>query len=182
MALTTKTKRPYADVLVIAEELREVLRPACERIEIAGSLRRRRPEVGDIELVAIPIVTATPAVDIFGNQMPVEPLVKNALWTLLDQMGVRYSKKGERYRQFSWKDVQVDLFTAQHGNWGLLFLIRTGPVDFSREIVTRLLDRGTPSDGGWVRSNATGDVIETPAEEDVFRLANREYVHHEKRN
>jgi len=38
----------------IAEQIRVLLRPACNRIEIAGSIRRRKPEVGDIELLCIP--------------------------------------------------------------------------------------------------------------------------------
>jgi len=38
----------------IAEELKELLAPACERIRIAGSIRRRKPDVGDIEILAIP--------------------------------------------------------------------------------------------------------------------------------
>ena len=49
-----KTKRPYSQVLPIAESLVEKLRPACERIEIAGSLRREKAMVGDIEIVAVP--------------------------------------------------------------------------------------------------------------------------------
>ncbi len=40
--------------LEIAEKTKELLAPYCERIEIAGSIRRKKPEVKDIELVAIP--------------------------------------------------------------------------------------------------------------------------------
>ncbi|MBU2597552.1 MAG: hypothetical protein KJ757_08345 [Planctomycetes bacterium] len=38
----------------IAEELKSLLEPACERITIAGSIRRQKPDVGDIELLCIP--------------------------------------------------------------------------------------------------------------------------------
>jgi DNA polymerase/3'-5' exonuclease PolX len=37
----------------IAEELVKILRPACSRVEIAGSIRREKSEVKDIELVAV---------------------------------------------------------------------------------------------------------------------------------
>ncbi len=40
--------------LEIAERTKKLLAPYCERIEIAGSIRRKKPEVKDIELVAIP--------------------------------------------------------------------------------------------------------------------------------
>jgi DNA polymerase/3'-5' exonuclease PolX len=44
----------YQEALKIAQETVELLRPHCERIEIAGSIRREKPEPNDIEIVAIP--------------------------------------------------------------------------------------------------------------------------------
>jgi DNA polymerase/3'-5' exonuclease PolX len=38
----------------IAKRVLVLLRPFCERAEIAGSIRRGKPEVGDIEIVVIP--------------------------------------------------------------------------------------------------------------------------------
>jgi DNA polymerase/3'-5' exonuclease PolX len=38
----------------IAEALVELLTPACQRIEIAGSIRRKKLYPNDIEVVAIP--------------------------------------------------------------------------------------------------------------------------------
>jgi DNA polymerase/3'-5' exonuclease PolX len=40
--------------LEIAEKVKALLAPHCERIEIAGSIRRKKPDVKDIEIVAIP--------------------------------------------------------------------------------------------------------------------------------
>jgi DNA polymerase/3'-5' exonuclease PolX len=45
---------PLARAVSIAETTRAALAPHCERIAIAGSVRRRRSFVGDIELVCIP--------------------------------------------------------------------------------------------------------------------------------
>jgi DNA polymerase/3'-5' exonuclease PolX len=45
---------PLASARKVAERIREELRPYCTRIEIAGSIRRARPEVGDIDLVLLP--------------------------------------------------------------------------------------------------------------------------------
>ena len=36
---------PLADALRVADDLKALLAPACERIEIAGSVRRRKPDV-----------------------------------------------------------------------------------------------------------------------------------------
>ena len=38
----------------IAEELKSLLEPGCERIPIAGSIRRRKSDIGYIELLCIP--------------------------------------------------------------------------------------------------------------------------------
>lgn len=55
----SKTKHPHTVVLARARELVDLLRPACEQIEIAGSLRRNESgstahRVGDIEIVCLP--------------------------------------------------------------------------------------------------------------------------------
>jgi DNA polymerase/3'-5' exonuclease PolX len=42
-----------AKATAIAERIKAELAPYTERIEIAGSVRRRKPEVKDIELVAV---------------------------------------------------------------------------------------------------------------------------------
>src|SRR3989344_1789872 len=44
----------YAEAYAIATAIVEQLRPHCIRIEIAGSLRRKKSEVKDIDIVAIP--------------------------------------------------------------------------------------------------------------------------------
>ena len=38
----------------IAGQVVDLLRPHCHRIEIAGSIRRRKPEPSDIEIVVLP--------------------------------------------------------------------------------------------------------------------------------
>ena len=48
---------PLAQAQGYAEKVLEWLGPFCERIEVAGSIRRRRPEVNDVDIVVIPKVT-----------------------------------------------------------------------------------------------------------------------------
>ena len=52
----TKTRVPLARAQVVAAEVVALLAPACERIEIAGSVRREKTDVGDIEIVCTPSV------------------------------------------------------------------------------------------------------------------------------
>lgn len=65
--MTTKTRWPHAEALEIAEEIKEALAHHCERIEIAGSIRRKKPEVGDIELLFVP-KTGTRQAGLFDNE------------------------------------------------------------------------------------------------------------------
>ena len=51
----SKTQRPLPDAERIAAAIVADLAPFCDRIQVAGSVRRRKEFVGDIELVAIPL-------------------------------------------------------------------------------------------------------------------------------
>ncbi len=179
-----------------AEELRLLLGQACERIEVAGSIRRGKAAVGDIELVAIPKVETVEKgsmPQLFG---PPTPIVErwNMLWMALDPFfGSKekepYIKKGDRYRAFRWPvfragdevgKIQVDLFTATPENWGLIYLIRTGSSEFSQRVVTALRTRGYCSSEGQVYrlrgGEPHGDPIPTPTEDDVFKLAGMRFI------
>ena len=54
--MSAKTKFPRAAALEVARELCRALKPVCgpDRLIVAGSLRRRKEEVGDVELVFVP--------------------------------------------------------------------------------------------------------------------------------
>ena len=45
-----KVKISLVQAAPLAEKIKAALAPGCERIEIVGSVLRRKPEVGDIEL------------------------------------------------------------------------------------------------------------------------------------
>lgn len=48
-----KKKFPAASAIQVAQSIVAALAPSCQRIEIAGSLRRRKQEVGDIEILYV---------------------------------------------------------------------------------------------------------------------------------
>ena len=51
--MSDKQRWPAAIARKVADELVEALTPRCEQICIAGSLRRGKPDVGDIEILYI---------------------------------------------------------------------------------------------------------------------------------
>lgn len=171
-----KTKRPYAVIHHLADVLVDRLTPACTRIEEAGSLRRKQAEIGDIELIAVPI----PVLDLFG-----QPTGQTQVDLLLAQWPVEVIKDGEKYKQFivtttHGQPVQVDLFLQPDpATWGVNMLIRTGPVNFSRKMVTPKRSGGWMPDAYIVRDARIWllhEAQETPEEEDVFRLYGLDWI------
>jgi len=161
-----KQKLPYATMHHLASTLCERFNPYCTRIEIAGSIRRKKPECGDIELVAVPT-----------------PELYHRLDELLAAGTIQHVTKkrwGEKLRSFlittvrSGQAVQVDLFLQPSpATWGVNFMIRTGSGDFSHRMVT------SRSAGGWMpdcyrvkdaRVWHGERALATPEEGDVFRL------------
>ena len=140
---TTKTKMPYADALALADHLVKKLQLGCERILIAGSLRRQKHEVGDIELVAMPMIV--PTYDMFGS--PVAGMEHSALDDALTQINWEgQTKNGPKYKQFMYSGASVDLFIANAETWGCVATIRTGSADFTHWLVTpRRHGGGCPS-------------------------------------
>ena len=167
----SKTLRPLDEAERIAGAIIADLLPYCQRIQVAGSVRRRKELVGDIELVAIP--RYDPA-GLFGD------CTTNALWEHLHASGAYRFIKGDhssgRYYQLALParpGLQVDLFLAQHDNWGLTLLVRTGSAAFSAAMLARWkrlqgIGRERPGsvDGRLVTRD--GRAVPTPEEETVF--------------
>src|ERR1700741_385168 len=71
--MSSSTKHPRAKALAVAREITAVFQPLAEkdRFVFAGSLRRMKPEVGDIELVYIPRVEMrSDPDDLLDNRIP----------------------------------------------------------------------------------------------------------------
>lgn len=161
--MSTTTKQPIAAVLPTAERILKALAPYCERIELADSLRRLKPQVGDIEIVAIPRRTH----DLFNQPMP----GPSALDAFLDERAVIFTKRGQKYRQFIYGLFVVDLFLPTAETWGSVYTIRTGSWEFSKWLVSPQAAGGAKPEpvtfqGGRVWAN--GRLLATPEEADVF--------------
>src|SRR5436309_8123113 len=82
----SKTERPLPEAERIAAAIVADLAPSCARIQVAGSVRRHKEVVGDIELVAIP--RYAPA-GLFGD------CTANLLWEHLHASDAyRFTKAG----------------------------------------------------------------------------------------
>lgn len=175
-----KINRPYAQMMAMATAVVEALRPACERIEIAGSLRRRKVQVGDIELVALSI----PILNLLG-----EPSGLTQVDALLSKWPVTITKNGRKYKQFtvtgtSGQAYQIDLFLPEPLCWSVVYMIRTGSSDFARRMVTAKSQGGFRPDQYRVQEGRVwenGKALNVPDERDLFDLWHMAYVEPENR-
>lgn len=182
--MSNRRKQPYALMENMARLLVAKLEPACQRIEIAGSIRRGSPMVSDIEIVAIPI----PIPNLIG-----EPTENTILDELLDTFPLTFTKRGRRYQQFTFEGlpagrlpIPVDLFLQPDpATWGVNLMIRTGSADFSRQMMTAKSSGGFKPDWATVKDARVwraGVALPTPEEKDLFDLWGMKYVIPEDRN
>ena len=125
----------HEQALMIAQYVRELLTPHCEKCEIAGSVRRKKAEVKDIEIVCIP---NKEDVGLFGTDTETCFEFVSSVKSLGKiEKGSPYGK----YCQIKLKtEINLDLFIAIPENWGLIMAIRTGPAEFSKSLMKRAHD------------------------------------------
>lgn len=164
----------YTKAKTIADQLVARLAPYCERIEIAGSLRRRKPEVHDIDLVCIP--KTEPRRDMLGMECGRE----NLLTPQLMDLG-RTEQGGERKRRIMLPQaIDLELWMVlPPAQWGWIYALRTGPADYTHWLVTpKPQGGGCPSylkihDGAvWYGHQ----LVPTPEEKTFFEVMKLEYV------
>lgn len=201
---------PYTTAYALAEGMVEKMAPYCERPpEIAGSLRRRRPEVGDIEIVAVPKWAPDPAamfgegrINLLYERACVLPAFGAVTWikTGTDEIVLWSIRPDGKYWRgllaldlvskysvlakgpdpvFLGEYVKLDLFLPRLDNFGLIYAIRTGSAEFSKALVTHAARIGMPVDGGYVTRD--GEPVATPEERDVFDLLGLKFIPPEAR-
>lgn len=185
----TRVDRERAEI--VANTLVALLESATSRIEIAGSIRRGRPDVGDIELVAVPI-RETIQDGMFGTREAnrLTERVNDLIGSRLLGSHPTDPKRGDRYSKLiePRTGLQLDLFSATAETFGLIYLIRTGPADYSRRFVTDLRSRALHVANGELHRGSLGcgsaacEVIPTPAEADVYAAAGWRFVRPELRS
>ena len=110
----------------LAQEIVEQIRPHCERIEVAGSIRRKKSEVHDVDIVLIP-----------------KPLLWHRIIAALQRaMDAKILKRGDSIAQLLIRDVNVDLYVTSEQTWEALLLIRTGSAEHNIKLSQIALRKG----------------------------------------
>jgi DNA polymerase/3'-5' exonuclease PolX len=188
------------EALPIATSLFEQIAPVCDRIEIVGSFKRRKAEVGDLEFLLI-LKPGTPA-PVFGKPKEIYKTHLDKLLAEMERDGLLRQAvnkaDGDRLKRREIVGVNfitgfnLELFIVTPATWGLQCTIRTGSSWFSHRTVTNqnaiAFDRESgkkapgflPNDLRYVKGKdlesgesciKRGDeIIPLPEEADVFDL------------
>ena len=140
----------------IARDFISQIQPFCSRAEIAGSVRRGKAEVKDIEICAIP----------------------KSLFELKIIMDKQYYIKGRfpaKYSQIVYQGKTIDIFWANKDNWGNIFLIRTGDWEFSKWIMgVKTRQVGLKQRDGYLWRG--DERLNCPEERDFFNRLGMNYI------
>jgi len=124
----------YNKAIKVANRIVELLTPHCSIIHIAGSIRRQKSEVKDIEIVCLPKKMFTPT-DLFGGGVftPIESFTESV--AAMTEKVVKGSTAG-RYTQVILKGgMTMDLFLPQEHDYYRQLAIRTGSATYSANVI-----------------------------------------------
>lgn len=185
----------WEQAITVAYEIRNSFQPFCVRIEIAGSLRRQRPDVGDIEILYIPVLRERP-----DDQDMFRTVMVNLVDEQIREMecaGILSRRQNALGREaFGQKnklmvhhpsEIPVDLFAATEANWWNLLVCRTGPAELNTRICVAAQRKGwkwTTYGSGFQRFDVFRkgfEVHRSESERDVFEFVGLPYLEPEKR-
>jgi len=150
----------------LAFKILQVIEPCCERVSIAGSVRRRRPEPNDIDIVLIPKPFMWTQIEM---RMRAElGAMRGIAGTQLIRIYIPFANVPERH-------VQVDFYAATEQTWGTILLIRTGSTDHNIRLCThaKALDMMLSASRGVIEK---GKVVASKTEEEIFKALILPYV------
>jgi len=175
-----KRRWPRAEALAVARELCARLKPVCDRLVVAGSLRRGKADVGDVEILYIPRMQERPA-DLLSKCMV--SLAAEEIERMLEDGTL--TKRKSRTGSTAWGEknklalhrsgVPVDLFSTSAESWWNYLVCRTGPAESNTRICMAAQAIGwkwNPYGSGFSRD---GETRAMESEEAVFQFVGLPY-------
>lgn len=175
----------------LAKRIMAGVKPGCARIELVGSIRRGRPEVGDVEFVYIPRFQVGGQINFLDLEAKTENVFDKVLLSMIDSKPNFH--KGPRFAP-RYKTCLIDLpeggqfkiefWIAKPETWGFIKAMRTGSEAFNKAWAVRQMDRGwLPNKfrfaGGWLTQG--GQRVQTPTERGLFEIIGLPWVEPKER-
>jgi uncharacterized protein YeaO (DUF488 family) len=179
--VSSDTRRPIVEARAIAESLVALLSVGCDEIMIAGSIRRGKEMVGDVEIVAL----ATPKLHGLMDRLLLDGVIEKAIYP---DGNYRW---GKLYRGIQYMGMKCEVFLYDSHNRGYQQILRTGPGDANTTLMTLLSHRRAPyrfQDGycwyslNWYKNHrdewAAEDrkLVPCPDEQTVFKLLGLPFI------
>jgi len=182
--MSDKPKFARAVALEVAREVCALLKPHCEpdRLIVAGSLRRRKEQVGDVELVYVSKLELA-AADLFSvDSVPVVDRVLSGLLAA-GTVGKRHTVTGAE----TWgpknklafhiaSGVPLDFFATTEAAWFNYLVCRTGGAANNTWIAGAALRKGwrwNPYGAGF--TDRSGELVPVRSEREAFELVGLPY-------
>lgn len=156
----------------LAAQAVNILQPYCDRIEIAGSIRRRRPVVNDIDLV---VLAKDP-----------DAVKQRCLVSCTPQTNGRenfacITKHGIRIDIFFAQYPKIDLFFKVPGTWGTILLFWTGSTEHNIYLVEHAKKLGLKWNPYAGVIDQDMNIIAAETEEEIFTALKLEFIEPERR-
>lgn len=181
---TTTSRIPLNQAIKEAHDFRSFFNGCFLRWEFAGSIRRKKDTIGDIEHVAVARFGDHPTGDLYGTlercnllRARAEELLSSQRLTLHNYSMVDNAERnrfGEKYFGVDFAGRLHEVYMCEPDNWGLILAIRTGSADFSKLLMARLKSRGYRSMSGRLFEQIGPPVdlkLRTAFDEDTVLIA-----------
>lgn len=157
-----KNRIPLKKAMSLAEKIYDRLLPLSDYIVVAGSIRRQRPEIGDIEFVVLP---------------------KN-LKSFVDFLERNGYFGGNRKRTAIIKNLKIEIYIAHEPEeLGAMLFTYTGDYLFNIAMRSIAKRRGWKLDQYGLQDAETGEwILQSPYEEDFFGALGVDYHTPEERS
>lgn len=168
---------PREEAEGLARKILEVLQPFCERIEVAGSIRRQKATVNDIDFVVLP--RAEPVSKV--NWLNIIRVWRSNFDPVTEKQGNELLVGYVPHKAMYFPDnhgthVQVDLYRATASTWGIQLLVRTGSKEHNVHFCNLALTKGMRLQYSQGLVDKDGRVVAGRTEEEVFTALGLPYI------
>jgi DNA polymerase (family 10) len=159
-----------SEVEPLAFKILQAVEPFGEKVQIAGSIRRRKGRINDVDLVIQPKPECAAWLNIIKQIRSEFDAVTEKQGEKLAVMYIPFSsKQGQGY-------VQVDLYRATRATFGILLLVRTGSKEHNVHLCNVALAKGMRLLYSLGLVDKDCKVIAGKTEEEVFEALGLPFV------
>jgi DNA polymerase (family 10) len=169
-----------AEVEPLVVKILKLIEPWCVRSEVAGSFRRGKAVINDLDIVVEPKPLP-------GSWLQIVKAVRTYFNCVTEKQG---DKLATLYLPFARKKIakfdekplrlggyiQVDLYRADAKTWGVLLLVRTGSKEHNVKLCDLAISKGLRLQYSVGLTDQAGCVVAGRTEEEVFSALGLGYI------